>query len=259
MVFEEELAEVYDLIYRDKNYEVECDFIEEIFQKHSKMHIKSILDAGCGSGGHAIPLTKRGYDVVGFDLSDVMIESAKKKAEKEKITNLDLHVMDLRDFQIDDKFDACIAMFAVIGYMTKNSDIIKALNNIRKHLKPDGIFVFDIWNGLTVMRILPEERVKEVENEKVKVIRFAVPALRSFDHICEVNYKVLILNKEKNSFNEINEKHVVRFHFPQEIRYYLENAGFEVLNICPFLGLNGKVDENVWNIAVVAKAIGEGE
>jgi len=91
---------------------------------------------------------------------------------------------------------------------------------------------------------------------QVKVIRVAVPNLRSFDHICEVNYRLLILNKEDNTFKEINEKHVVRFYFPQEIRYYLENAGFKVLKICPFLDLNGKVDETVWNVTVIAKAVG---
>lgn len=253
MNFEKDLTEVYDLIYKDKDYRAECDFLEDIFKEYSEKPLR-IFDAGCGSGGHAILLAKRGYDVVGFDLSEVMIGKAKKKAKKEKITNLNLRVMDMRDFQLDDKFDACISMFAAMGYITENSDLIKVLNNIYRHLKPNGIFIFDVWNGLAVMRILPERRVDEVENDKVKVIRVAVPNLRSFDHICEVNYKSLIINKGDNTFNEINEKHIVRFYFPQEIKYYLEAAGFEVLEICPFLDLNEKVDENVWNITIIAKA-----
>ena len=255
MGFEKELAEVYDLIYKDKNYEAECDFIEEIFQKYSGIStIKTILDVGCGEGGHAIPLAKRGYNVVGFDLSETMIGKAKQKSRN--MANLEFHIMDLRDFQLDDKFDACIAMFAVMGYITKNSDIIKSLNNIRRHLKPNGIFIFDVWNGLAVMRILPEQRIKEVENDEIKIVRIAIPNLRAFDHICEVNYKLLVLNKADSMFNEINEKHVVRFYFPQEIKYYLKYAGFEVLNICPFLELDGNVDENVWNIVAIAKAVG---
>ena len=108
------------------------------------------------------------------------------------------------------------------------------------------------------MGLLPEQRMKEIENDKIKIVRVAVPNLRSFEHICEVNYKLLILNKENNTCNEINEKHIVRFYFPQEIKYYLEAAGFEVLKICPFMDLNGGVDENVWNITVIAKAM-EGE
>jgi len=143
-----------------------------------------------------------------------------------------------------------------MGYITKNSDIIKALTNIYRHLKPNGVFIFDVWNGLAVMKILPECRMKEVENDKVKVIRIAVPNLRSFDHVCEVNYKLLILNREDNTFSENNEKHMVRFYFPQEINRYLEDAGFDILKLCPFLDLNGKLDENIWNIAVIARKRG---
>jgi SAM-dependent methyltransferase len=161
----------------------------------------------------------------------------------------------MRDFVIKGKFDACIAMFAVIGYVTENSDIVKTLKNIHAHLQPNGLFVFDVWNGLAVLRTFPELRTKVVENDKVKIIRIADPKLKSFDHICEVNYKLIVLNKEDNTFNEFEENHIVRFYFPQEIKQLLSDAGFEVLKICPFLNLAGSVDETVWNIAVVAKAI----
>lgn len=102
--------------------------------------------------------------------------------------------MDLRDFRLHEKFDACIAMFAVMGYITKNSDVVNVLNNIRRHLKPNSIFIFDVWNGLAVMRLLPEQRIKEIENDKVRILRVAIPNLIAFDHICAVNYKRLIIN-----------------------------------------------------------------
>ena len=242
-------AEYYDLIYKDKNYEREVGFIEEIFENICRP--KKILEVGCGTGNYTKILLERGYEVTALDISKDMLKIARRKCACEFIKG------DIRSVSITDNFDACIAMFAVMGYITKNFDIIKALNNIHRHLKPNGIFVFDVWNGLAVMRFLPEQRIKEVENGEIKIVRVAVPNLRAFDHICEVNYKLLILNKAESTVNEINEKHVVRFYFPQEIKYYLENAGFEVLKICPFLDLNGKVDENVWNITVIARAGGE--
>ena len=161
----------------------------------------------------------------------------------------------MRDFAINERFDVCLAMFAVMGYVTENFDIVKALKNIREHLELGGLFVFDVWNGLAVLRTLPELRVKVMEDEKMKIIRIATPKLRSFDHVCEVNYQLVVLNKENNIFNEFEENHIVRFYFPQEIKYFLSQAGFEVLKICPFLDLNGVVDETVWNIAVIAKAV----
>ncbi len=250
MNFEEDLAKIYDLVYEDKDYEKEVDFIENIFKNtYDNNKPKRVLEIGCGTGSHTKILLERGYEVTAIDVSEDMLKIARKKCECK------FRKGDIRNIAIDDEFDACIAMFAVMGYLTKNSDMIKALNNIRKHLKTNGIFIFDVWNGLAVMRILPEQRIKEVENDEIKIIKFAVPDLKSFDHICGISYKLLIKNKKDNTFDEINEKHIVRFYFPQEIAYYLENANFEVLKICPFLDLDGSVDENVWNITVIAKAI----
>ena len=239
-------AKYYDFIYQDKDYDREFNFIEEIFKATKKP--KSILEIGCGTGNYTKILLERGYEVTAIDISGEMLEIAREKCSTKFL------VGDIRTIKIDDKFDCCLAMFAVMGYITKNRDIIKALINIREHLKPNGIFIFDVWNGLTVMRTLPEQRIKKVEDNKVKIIRYAIPNLIAFEHICEVNYKLLILNKKENAYREINEKHTVRYYFPQEIIYYLEESGFEVINIYPFLNLNGKVDENVWNMCVVAKA-----
>lgn len=243
-------AKYYDLIYKDKDYRKEVDFIEEIFENiHNP---KKILEVGCGTGNYTRILLEREYEVTGVDISEEMLKIAREKCSCNFITG------NITTVLIEDKFDACIAMFAVIGYITKNSDIIKALDNIRRHLKPNGIFIFDVWNGLAVMKMRPEQRIKEMEDNEIKIIRIAVPKLRPFDHICEVYYKLLIINKENNNFYEIDEKHVVRFFFPQEIKYYLENAGFDVLNICPFLNLKDRVDDNVWNFAVIAKVAGDG-
>lgn len=241
-------SKYYDLIYQNKDYEKEVDFLEEIFGESKP---KKILEVGCGTGNYTKILFERGYKITGVDLSEDMLKIAREKCACKFIEG------DIRDISLNEKFDASIAMFAVMGYITKNSEITKALNNIHQCLKPNGIFIFDVWNGLAVMRILPEQRIKEVENNKVRIIRIAIPTLNSFEHICEVNYKLLVLNKKNNLTNEINEEHIVRFYFPQEIKHYLEDTGFEVLKICPFLDLNGKVDENIWNITVIARAGGE--
>ena len=242
----EDYAAYYDLIYKDKDYEKEVDFIEDIFGESKP---KKILEVGCGTGSYTKILVEKGYKVTAVDVSGDMLKIASEKCDCKFIKG------DIRDITLNEKFDTCIAMFAVMGYITENAEIIKVLNNIRKHLKPNGIFVFDVWNGLAVLRLLPEQRIKEVENDEIRIIRFAVPNLRAFEQICEVNYKLIILNKRDNKLKEINEKHVMRFYFPQELKYYLENAGFEVLKICPFLDLNGRVDEHVWNIAVIARAV----
>ncbi len=243
------LAEYYDLIYQDKDYDKEIDFIEKCFQEFAKSKPKTLLEIGCGTGNYTQLLLRRGYAVTGVDVSESMLKVARGKVSS------NLFKGDVRALSLNFKFDSCLALFTVLGYLNKNSDVVDGLKTIRKHLRTNGLFIFDVWNGLALMRILPECRLKEIENSKVKVARFAVPTLKAFEHVCEVKYKLFIHEKRTEKCSEIDETHNVRFYFPQELTYFLENAGFEVLKVCPFLDLAGLVDESVWNIAVIAKAV----
>ncbi len=249
----ERYAEYYDLIYQDKDYERECDFIEDIFRRFSSDPVRTVLDGGCGAGGHAIPLARRGYLITGIDSSEIMLKRAKKKAVESDLS-LDFHLRDLRQFDLVKKFDACICMFAVMDYITETEDVLETLKSIRRHLNSGSLFIFDFWNGLAVLRILPAVRVQVVEDEKVRIIRIAEPELDAFNHLCRVRYRLLV-NQDSALIDDIIETHAIRYYFPQEITHYLKETGFEVLRICPFLGVDGKVDENVWNITAIAKAV----
>ncbi|RLC96191.1 MAG: SAM-dependent methyltransferase [Chloroflexi bacterium] len=247
-------GEYYDLLYQDKDYERECDFIEEVFRSYSRKPVRSVLDIGCGTGGHAIPLAMRGYEVMGIDASEVVIEAAKQKVQLTQ-ADLCLHVMDMRSLRLDRKFDACICMFAVMDYLITNDDIRLALANIKNHLEKGSVFTFDCWNGLAVLRMLPSVTVKTMVRDDRKVTRIAQPELDALHHLCHVKYHLIITNAEA-VIDEVDEQHTVRYLFPQEIAHYLEDADFELLKMCPFGDLHGTVDEHVWNISIVARRKG---
>ncbi|MFA5554641.1 MAG: methyltransferase domain-containing protein [Phycisphaerae bacterium] len=244
-------AEYYDALYADKNYKQECDFIEKALRKYSKIKVKSILELGCGTGGHAIPLSLRKYEMTGIDASKVMLNAAKDKIISSGM-KLNLKRGDIRNFKFTRKFDSIICMFAVLNYVTSNNDLEKTLKNVKRHLKKGGLFICDIWNGLAVMRILPSIRTKTVKKGMTKIIRTAEPELDAANHLCHNHFTMVILEKDK-VVEEIKETHSVRYLFPQEITYYLEKAGFEVLEICEFPKLGCRVDENIWNISVIAR------
>ena len=246
-------AEYYDLLYQDKDYEKECNFIEQIFHSFSSQPIKTVLDGGCGTGGHAIPLARRGYDITGIDGSAIMLKQAEKKSKKEGL-NLTLRRANLQHYDLGKKFDAAISMFAVINYLNSNQDLQAALATFRKHLNKGSLFTFDVWNGLAVMRLLPSERFKIVENAGIKVIRSVRPELKASQHLCLCHFHMLVI-KNGALVNEIEETHSMRYLFPLEIAHYLEEANFRLLKICPFLDLTRDIDENEWNMTVVAKAV----
>jgi len=246
-------AKYYDIIYLNKDYRAECDFIEKIFSDYANFSICKILDVGCGTCGHLIELTQRGYAVTGIDASEQMINIAKNKIEKLHL-NARVHVMDVRELSINQKFDAAICMFAVMNYLTKNEDLIKAFNNLRKYLKPKALLIFDFWYGPAVLTIKPSVRVKTMEKDGLKILRTVVPELDLLKHLLTSNYH-LIVYKENKMIDEIKEKHILRYIFPQELKHYLEESKFRLLKICEFPELNNIPSEKTWNVAAIAKAI----
>lgn len=248
----QDYSDYYDLIYHDKNYSDECDFLELIFRRYLKKPVKTVLDLGCGTGGHALILANQGYKIIAVDQSEKMLKIAKRKV-KSKELNVEFVKGDIKNINFNKKFDAVIAMFAVMSYQTKNKDIKKIFRTVKSHLYPGGLFIFDCWFGPAVCKIGPEQRFKIIEkNNKERIIRFVTPVIDKIRHTIKVNYKLLHI-KNNRIIDEINETHSIRFLFTKEIKCYLKEAGFKLLKLCPFMKFNTSVTSNDWNITVIGK------
>jgi len=246
-IFDENYAKYYDFFNEGKDYSKEVEFLESVFEKYSS-GVNEVLDLACGTGIHAKHLASKGYKIVGIDLSEEMINVAKGK----NILGVEFGVGNMKNFNLDRKFDACITMFAAIGYLTKNNEIESYLKSVKRHLKPGGLLILDCWNGLGVMHDLPSSRTKSVEKDNLKIVRTSFPTLDAVNHKCEVRFDVKVFENE-NLVRKYEERHDVRFFFPQELRKYLEDAGFEVVEICKLFELGGRVGEGDWNMSVVAR------
>ncbi len=250
-VFEKEYALAYDNLYQDKDYTKECDFIEAVFKKYS-IDVRTILDLGCGTGGHALILARRGYQVMGVDRSQDMLEIAKEKAKKAGLP-VEFVSRDIAGIDLQSSFDAVIGMFAVMSYQTSNSAFARACRTASKHLKRGGIFMFDCWYGPAVITEKPTMRIKEAKlNDNERIMRLTEPVLNTLTHTVEVCFTLMKI-RDNCLINETKESHLMRFLFPQEVKYFLEVAGFSEIEFCPFLRLEEPLSEHDWNMVVIAK------
>ncbi|MDP3995690.1 MAG: hypothetical protein Q8P74_00330, partial [bacterium] len=162
---------------------------------------------------------------------------------------------DVRKANLKKKFDVVLLMFNVIGYQVTNEDLSAAFKTASCHLKRGGILIFDCWSGPAVLNQKPEERRKVIKkNRKEKLVKSAVPVLDILNQTVDIKYKVhQVLNGKIT--DRVKEIHKIRFLFPQEIKLYLKEAGFQDLEICPFLKLGRRPTLRDWNITVIAKKI----
>ena len=257
-VFGAVYADQYDLLYANKDYEAECTFIEQVFRRFAARPIRSILDLGCGTGGHAIPLAQRRYRITGVDISADMLARAQRKARQtfnvQRSNVPTFHQGDLRTVDLSGTFDAVLMMFAVLSYQRTNDDLAAALATVRRHLAPGGLFVCDFWYGPAVLTQRPSERVRVIEKGSKRVIRLVRPTLDALHHTVRVDYHLLQL-RDRTLLAETQEQHLMRFLFPQELAYFASVAGLKVEHLCPFMALEREPTEQDWNVAAVAKAV----
>lgn len=252
-VFGARYADAYDLIYRDKDYDAECALIEKLFLEYASGVVHSVLDLGCGTGGHGIALAGRGFQVTGVDRSMDMLAIAQHKAEKGGLP-LRLHQADLRDFELGKIFDAALMMFAVLGYQTENDDVIRAFKAARRHLRPGGLLVFDVWYGPAVLAERPGQRFRVMHDSGRMVLRTSTGLLDSLRQRCSVQFQMWEISPN-GGVKETAEEHLMRFFFPQELDLFLSVSGFRLRRLVGFPDVDCDPDESTWNVAAIAQAV----
>jgi len=252
--FGDSYAAAYDSLYADKNYRVECDLIETSFQRYSSAGVESILDLGCGTGTHARLLARDGYRITAVDRSAKMLEIAREKPIEQPHAIRWVQA-DLRSMNLNDTFDAAILMFAVLGYFNTDHDVIEALTNIRRHLRPAGLLCFDFWYGPAVLSIGPSDRVRTVSVRGGHLTRRVSATLFPEEHRCHVRYELQHHKPDRDKQVASQETHIIRFFFPDEIRTSLDTAGFTLLSLSAFPSIDQPLDNSTWSAFCVARTV----
>lgn len=219
----------YDLLYRDKDYQGEAEYVADLVKRFGSGS-GSLLDMGCGTGGHAIIFAQMAFEVVGVDLSEQMIAEAQKKLLEvggEVTEKVCFEAGDIRTLNLGRKFDAAVSLFHVMSYQTKNEDLHSVFERAREHLKPGGIFVFDFWYGPGVLTDRPEVREKVLTDGAIEIHRTARPRMICNDNCVDVNFELTIEDKATKQTERIEESHRMRYLFLPEVKGYLESTGFD--------------------------------
>ena len=221
----EELFENYGIKYDNESFTQgtigECDFIEREIEYNKET---KIIDIGCGTGRHSIELSKRGYHIVGIDLSESLLKRAKEKSFEQNL-QIVFQKHDARNLPFLYEFDLvimlCEGAFPLMETDEMNFQILK---NAANALKPKGKMIFTTLNGLFPLF----HSVKEFLNSETKEGN-ATYSKNSFDLMTFRDHNITCVEDDFGNKKELqcNE----RYYVPSEITWLLKTLNFKTVDI----------------------------
>jgi len=221
-------SKVYDLLLKgERNYDADCDFIESDLTRFLRSDLKPlrILDIGCGTGEHAIMLSRRGYQVTGIDVSKEMIEQAVQKAKVARV-RAEFFVQDMRRLKLNQVFDCALSIFGSFTRLMDEGDYKRFYEGLHHHLRSRGLFIFDFINTDGVIPNYRDWKFKKKGN--LTVIRLDSSDFQRQENLLNERHECFIIKNGKIEDHFI-EIHKLKTHRMREIKGILEAYGFNLV------------------------------
>ena len=208
-------SQYYYTLYKNRDEKEAQVFIDNLIDYLQIPKGSKLIDIACGKGRHAKYFNKKGMDVVGVDLSQNSINTAKKDENK----NLQFSAHDMRENYQENSFDIVTNLFTSFGYFENNKDEQKAINAMANNLKKEGILIIDFMNAKKVIANLVLNEQKMINNIQFDITRqvkdgFILKDIRTTD------------GKEQQQFQE-KVKAITLADYSE----FITNAGLKIIDI----------------------------
>ena len=123
----------------------------------------------------------------------------------------------------------------------------------RPCLRPGGVFVFDVWYGPAVLSNRPVVRVKELEDNELRITRIAQPTLHPSRNLVDVQYRIIACEKKTGSYSETEETHRMRYLFSPEVELMAAQADLTVIDAHEWMSRRAP-GFDTWGVCFVCQA-----
>ena len=211
-----EFAFVYDRLI-NQDYSAIADKIEDIFRRNG-VKPELVLDLACGTGSLTVELAKRGYDMIGIDMSEEMLSVAYEKASE--YPDVRFLCQDMTEFELYGTVDAIVCTLDAVNYITDKRDLKRLFKIVHNYLNPGGLFIFDINTVYKLKTVLGNNTFVYDENGVFYTWE------NYFNPKNNISEQFLTFFAEQDGmYKRFDEQHVQRGYTESELRDYMENAG----------------------------------
>lgn len=214
------LAGCYDELTTDVGYERWADYLEKHFRRRA-LPGRTVLDLACGTGSLTWALARRGYELIGVDLSPEMLAQAAEKAAGEAEDTPPIFLCQSMDrLDLYGTIDACVCCLDSINYVVDPQKVRRAFQRVHLFLMPGGLFLFDVNTVERLMSLDGQVFLDETEDAYCVWRAEWSPRRR----IC--TYFMDLFQREGTVWRRGEELHEERGYSVEELTQFLRQAGF---------------------------------
>ena len=213
-------AEVYDMFMDNIPYEDWCGYLTSLLKEYG-INDGLVLDLGCGTGTLTELLAKEGYDMIGVDVSEDMLQEAIEKRAESGLPILYL-LQDMREFELYGTVRAVVSICDSLHSILDYDDLAHVFSLVNNYLDPKGMFIFDL-NTEAKFQAMGSETIAEVRDEGSFIWE------NEYDEEEKINsYDLtLFIREEDDLYRRYQETHFERAWSLDEIKKALAEAGME--------------------------------
>ena len=218
-------AAVYDTFMDNIPYEEWCEYLTG-FLKEQGVTEGLLLDLGCGTGSLTELLADAGYDMIGVDNSEEMLELALEKKEQSGKDILYL-CQDMREFELYGTVAAVVSICDCMNYILEEEELLQVFHLVNNYLYPGGIFIFDFNTAYKYREVIGNTTIAENREDCSFIWE------NYYDPEEEINeYDLTIfVQEEGDTFHRFTETHLQRGYTVEQMRTLVEQAGLKILEI----------------------------
>ena len=218
-------AEVYDLFMDQVPYEKWSGRIIQILSTYG-IRDGLVLDLGCGTGSMTELLAGAGYDMIGVDASEEMLELAYEKRAESGHDILYL-LQDMREFELYGTVRAIVSVCDSLNYITEEEELLHVFRLVRNYLDPDGVFFFDMNTIYKYSKMLGETTIAENREEGSFIWE------NYYDPEEQLNQYdlTLYIRDEDDRYTRFEETHIQKAYALERVLELLQQAGMKAEQI----------------------------
>ncbi len=247
-----DFAQVYDEFMDETPYEEWCAFLVGMLKKYGvnqdngsermtetssgrrlskqparnfRQERNTILDLGCGTGTLTELLARKGYDMIGVDNAQEMLQIAMDKRDRSGLDILYL-LQDMREFELYGAVGAVISVCDSINYLLEEEDILQTFRLVQNYLYPGGVFIFDFNTVYKYANIIGDATIAENREDCSFIWE---NYYHEEEEINEYDLTIFVRNRGEELFQRFQETHYQRGYQLEQMRRLVEDAGLRVL------------------------------